>query len=334
MHKSDGHNDLHGCAEHPPGNFSLAPKWRIRPDLLPCHHNACAPSFDGRRSPLSRCCSSQRPAAATAGIASHTGASRLCPAPSGSTACPRRRPSDATAAAFRTSTPPACRTCISPRVSRARRTDCGRWTCSDEMRPESSRSSSAPWRSIATPNTGGSVFRLVCERALATLDAAPRAALDRYCDGVNAYVAMHRDELPVEFTLLRYEPRPWTPVDSLVIGKLMAETLGSTYERDLMRASFSDLDPGSTQTSLSAIHATTCRSSEPIRRRQPAQVSSEASGTSSSAFPTSPNRPATRFSPARTTGSWRAAGPNRESRSLRTTRTLPWRFHRSGTQRT
>ncbi len=134
-------------------------------------------------------------------------------------------------------------------------------------------------------------FRLVCERALATLDAAPRAALDRYCDGVNAYVAMHRDELPVEFTLLRYEPRPWTPVDSLVIGKLMAETLGSTYERDLMRASFSDLDP-QIYADLFVSHS---RDDVPFvgtdSETAPAQVSSEASGTSSKRISYQPESP-------------------------------------------
>ncbi len=85
-------------------------------------------------------------------------------------------------------------------------------------------------------------LRLAADRALATVDPRIRGALDAYAAGVNAYIASHGSALPVEFGLLRYEPEPWSPTDSLVIGKLMAETLGTSYERDLMRAEFASVD--------------------------------------------------------------------------------------------
>lgn len=86
-------------------------------------------------------------------------------------------------------------------------------------------------------------LRRAAARALGSLDQELRAALDAYAAGVNAYVEANRGTLPFEFRALRYEPRPWAPLDTLSIGKLMAQTLGSTYERDLMRADFADLDP-------------------------------------------------------------------------------------------
>jgi penicillin amidase len=85
-------------------------------------------------------------------------------------------------------------------------------------------------------------LRRAAESALATLDPEVRASIEAYAAGVNAFIASDPG-LPVEFRALRYEPRSWEPVDTLVIGKLLAQTLGSTYERDLMRAAFADLDP-------------------------------------------------------------------------------------------
>lgn len=61
-------------------------------------------------------------------------------------------------------------------------------------------------------------------------------ALRAYSDGVNAYMSsLPDDKLPREFQILRYKPRPWEPADSLVIGKILADALSSTYQRDLQR---------------------------------------------------------------------------------------------------
>jgi penicillin amidase len=48
------------------------------------------------------------------------------------------------------------------------------------------------------------------------LDAPSRAILIAFSDGVNA--AIKRETLPVEFRLMAYRPRPWTPQDSLAVG--------------------------------------------------------------------------------------------------------------------
>ncbi|MBM7703962.1 penicillin acylase family protein [Metabacillus iocasae] len=54
-----------------------------------------------------------------------------------------------------------------------------------------------------------------------------------YAEGVNAYLTHH--PLPVEFTLLGYQPEKWTPVDSLTIGKYMAFDLGGHWQGQAFR---------------------------------------------------------------------------------------------------
>lgn len=59
-----------------------------------------------------------------------------------------------------------------------------------------------------------------------------------YADGVNAYMqqAKAQHKLPVSFRLLGYEPQPWTPIDSLTIGKYMAYDLGGHYQGQVFRS--------------------------------------------------------------------------------------------------
>ena len=81
-------------------------------------------------------------------------------------------------------------------------------------------------------------FRLerIAERQEAELPADDRAALAAYARGVNAFIAAHRSRLPLEFTLLRYDPRPWTIHDSLLIGLFMYRNLGSSWRNELQKA--------------------------------------------------------------------------------------------------
>jgi penicillin amidase len=70
------------------------------------------------------------------------------------------------------------------------------------------------------------------------LKALPSAVIDvlqAYADGVNAFVATHQDRLPLEFTLLGFQPEPWTPTDTLAWGKVMCMDLGGNWEGELLR---------------------------------------------------------------------------------------------------
>jgi penicillin amidase len=70
-------------------------------------------------------------------------------------------------------------------------------------------------------------LRRAAERSLPILSQDVRNALSAYADGVNAQVA--HNPLPAEYTALEITTfRPWTPVDSVVIIKLI--TFGLSFE--------------------------------------------------------------------------------------------------------
>lgn len=62
-----------------------------------------------------------------------------------------------------------------------------------------------------------------------------RAALQAYADGVNGWMRHRPGALPPEFALLRYQPDPWTPADSLVWGRLMGLQLAGNWRDELLR---------------------------------------------------------------------------------------------------
>jgi penicillin G amidase len=87
-------------------------------------------------------------------------------------------------------------------------------------------------------------YAALAEQMLSRLSPPARAALESYARGVNAFIgSLDKNGLPVEFRLLRYEPRPWGPTDSLVIAKVLGESLTTTWKTDLLRAAMADL-PG------------------------------------------------------------------------------------------
>ena len=75
-------------------------------------------------------------------------------------------------------------------------------------------------------------LRRAAEATLPTLGADGRAALDAYTQGVNAYIQSHANLLPPEYALLGIGAiEPWTDVDSLAVGKLIA--FGLSFDLDL-----------------------------------------------------------------------------------------------------
>jgi penicillin amidase len=57
-----------------------------------------------------------------------------------------------------------------------------------------------------------------------------------YGDGVNTWMATHKNQLPPEFLVLGITPEPWKPADSLVWAKLMALQLSHNYKLEMLRA--------------------------------------------------------------------------------------------------
>lgn len=72
-------------------------------------------------------------------------------------------------------------------------------------------------------------LRAAAERGLTALPDRDRHLLDAYTRGVNALIESQRDRLPIEFRVLRYTPRPWTPVDSVIIGINISESLSTSF---------------------------------------------------------------------------------------------------------
>lgn len=85
-------------------------------------------------------------------------------------------------------------------------------------------------------------FAGLAEQMVGRLSEPLRAAVETYARGVNAFIdSLDEKSLPPEFRLLQYKPRSWHPADSLLIGKIFAESLNTTWQRDLMRAAFTAL---------------------------------------------------------------------------------------------
>ncbi len=85
-------------------------------------------------------------------------------------------------------------------------------------------------------------FTRVAEAEVAQASPQSRGLLEAYTRGVNAFIdSRDAKNLPPEFQILQYRPKPWTPVDSLLIVKLFAEALSNTWRLDIMREALAGL---------------------------------------------------------------------------------------------
>lgn len=70
------------------------------------------------------------------------------------------------------------------------------------------------------------------------LEGKAKLMLEAYVKGVNGRI--ERGRLPVEFSLLRIKPEPWTIVDVLAWSKMMAWNLSVNWETEILRAKLID----------------------------------------------------------------------------------------------
>ncbi|MBI5062882.1 MAG: penicillin acylase family protein [Desulfatitalea sp.] len=74
-----------------------------------------------------------------------------------------------------------------------------------------------------------------------------QALLARYGDGVNAYVARHKDNLPPGLALAGYSPEPWQPMDSVMIFALVNLALSFNLHEEIAMLSIAqELGPEKT----------------------------------------------------------------------------------------
>jgi penicillin amidase len=62
-----------------------------------------------------------------------------------------------------------------------------------------------------------------------------RVIFAAFARGVNLFIGTHRNRLPLEFSLLNYDPRPWTVRDSMLAGLEMYRTLTNSWRNELAK---------------------------------------------------------------------------------------------------
>ena len=77
-------------------------------------------------------------------------------------------------------------------------------------------------------------LRAAARKALEMANPRDRNFFEAYARGVNAYIDAHRDHLPLEFRILRYEPKPWLAEDSVVVANSMVKDLNYHYFYDAL----------------------------------------------------------------------------------------------------
>ena len=83
-------------------------------------------------------------------------------------------------------------------------------------------------------------MRRMAEEHARNLPAADKAVLAAFARGVNHFIESHRDTMPVEFTLLGYQPKPWTISDTILAGLQMYRNLTTTWKHELAKMSLLD----------------------------------------------------------------------------------------------
>jgi penicillin amidase len=67
-------------------------------------------------------------------------------------------------------------------------------------------------------------------------DDFAKEALVAYTKGVNSYLEANQSKLPVEFTLIRHQPEPWHPLDSIAFIRIMMWQLSHSWYSEIVRA--------------------------------------------------------------------------------------------------
>jgi penicillin G amidase len=73
----------------------------------------------------------------------------------------------------------------------------------------------------------------IAEAQERNLTQSSREILAAYARGVNFYIETHRTALPPEFAILRYDPRPWSVRDSLLVILQMNRLLTATWREEM-----------------------------------------------------------------------------------------------------
>ncbi len=73
----------------------------------------------------------------------------------------------------------------------------------------------------------------ISDRVYSNLDTKSKQILVAFSNGVNHYLEVYSNKLPIEFQTLAYKPELWRPQDCLAIGRLMAYSMSFSFWLDL-----------------------------------------------------------------------------------------------------
>ncbi len=76
-------------------------------------------------------------------------------------------------------------------------------------------------------------MRRIAEEQESSLSPPDRKEIAAFARGVNEYRDTHRTRLPLEFALLRYDPRPWTIADTILAGLEMYRELTPGWRAEI-----------------------------------------------------------------------------------------------------
>lgn len=79
-------------------------------------------------------------------------------------------------------------------------------------------------------------MRRVAEADWAEMKGEDREALTAYAEGINSFLSANRGRLALEFRIFGVDPEPWSPLDSLVIVKLISWSLSENASIEVSRA--------------------------------------------------------------------------------------------------
>jgi len=75
-----------------------------------------------------------------------------------------------------------------------------------------------------------------CEEIAAAYKPETLSAAKDYAAGVNYFIKHHKGPLPLEFTILGYEPQPWQPSEAVAVHYAMAVDLNTAFSVEMMHA--------------------------------------------------------------------------------------------------
>ncbi len=78
-------------------------------------------------------------------------------------------------------------------------------------------------------------FHIMEKKAYHNTSSEVKGVLNNFSRGINDYIELNKNNLPVEFHLLKYQPNKWSPSDTFAIGRLVSWDLTANWNDELLR---------------------------------------------------------------------------------------------------